>query len=99
MTRPAAILFLLMLPTLVSASGQTLRCGSKIVKTGMTKQEVLRYCGAPSSKEIEKHDVRSGNRVTGQTELHIWTYIRPSGQPPAILQFDVDKLIDIQTRK
>ena len=61
--------------------------------------EVLKYCGEPGSKEIEEHDVRSGNRVTGTTELHIWTYNRGSAQAPAVLKFDVDKLMSITTRK
>ena len=99
MTRSLLILLLVLFSTPVDAAGQTLRCGSKIVKTGMSMQEVLNYCGEPSSKEIEEHVVRSGNRITGTTELHIWTYNRPSGQPPAVLEFDVDKLMNIKTRK
>jgi hypothetical protein len=37
--------------------------------------------------------------VTGVTELHIWTYNRGSSQPPAVLEFDVDKLMSIKTSK
>lgn len=74
---------------------ETLRCGSKIVETGMTADEVQKYCGKPSATEVEVHDVRSGNRVVGKTEFNIWTYNRASGQNAAVLQFDQDKLMSI----
>jgi hypothetical protein len=99
MIRLPLIFLLLFLSTTIGAAQDTLRCGSKIVKTGMSMDEVLKYCGEPNSREIEEHDVRSGNRVTGTTELHIWTYNRGSSQAPAVLEFDVDKLMSITTRK
>jgi hypothetical protein len=92
-------MLLLFFSATAGAAQETLRCGSKIVKTGMSMEEVLKYCGEPNSKEIEEHDVRSGNRVTGVTEMHIWTYNRGSSQPPAALKFDVDKLMSIKTSK
>ena len=74
----------------------TLRCGSKIVRVGMSAAEVQKYCGKPSSTEVEEHDVRAGNRVVGKTQMNIWTYNRASGQNAAVLKFDVDKLIAIK---
>jgi hypothetical protein len=97
--RAMFILILLAFCCVSFAANDTIRCGSKIVKTGMTMDEVLKYCGEPTSREVEEHVIRSGNRVTGTTELHIWTYQRSSAQVPAVLQFDVDKLISISTRK
>lgn len=76
-------------------SAETLRCGSKIVDVGLTMDEVRKYCGKPSSTTVEEQDVRSGNRVVGKTELHIWHYNRSSGQATAVLEFDQDKLISI----
>jgi hypothetical protein len=99
MTRFVLIIFLLIFSAQIGAAQDTLRCGSKIVKTGMSMEEVLKFCGEPTSREVEEHDVRSGNRVTGTTQLHIWTYNRGSAQAPAVLQFDVDKLMSISTRK
>lgn len=84
------------LATSTSLAADTLRCGSKIVKTGMTMAEVERYCGKPSSSEVEEHDVRAGNRVVGTTQLHIWTYNRASGQKAAVLEFDQDRLLSIE---
>ena len=92
--RIAVIAALLM--TAVSAFPEdTLRCGSKIVRTGMTMAEVKKYCGNPTSTAIEVQDVRSGPRVVGTTEIHTWTYRRSSGQRTAILVFDQDELKSI----
>jgi len=71
----------------------TLRCGSKIISVGMTSAEVLKYCGKPTSTEVEEHDVRSGGRVIGKTQLNRWTYDRGSVGKPKVLEFDQDKLI------
>ncbi len=81
-----------------SAAGETLRCGSKIVKTGMMMDEVRKYCGEPTSIEVVEHDIRSGNRVTGTTYENIWTYRRGSNKP-ARLHFDNDKLLSIRYEK
>jgi len=81
-----------------SAAGETLRCGSKIVKVGMMMDEVRKYCGEPTSTEVIEHDVRSGNRVTGTTYENIWTYRRGSNKP-ARLHFDNDRLLSIRYEK
>ena len=78
------------------ALADTLRCGSKIVETGMSMTEVKKHCGSPSSTSVEEQDVRSGNRVVGTTEFHIWRYNRMSGQDTAVLEFDQDKLMSIK---
>lgn len=78
-----------------AAYGDTLRCGSKIVDTGLTMQEVKEYCGNPSSTSVEEQDVRAGNRVVGKTQVHTWRYARSSGQKTAVLVFDQDKLMSI----
>jgi hypothetical protein len=86
-----AVLFV----TLSAAADDTLRCGSKIVRTGMTMAEVKKYCGNPSSTSIEEQDVRAGPRVVGKTEIHTWRYNRASGQRTAVLEFDQQKLMSI----
>jgi len=96
MNRSLTIALCLFLLTSTSLAAETLRCGSKIVKTGMTMVEVEKYCGKPSSAEVEEHDVRAGNRVLGTTQLHIWTYNRASGQKAAVLEFDQDRLLSIE---
>jgi len=92
-------MLLLLCCTLVAvkslAAPETLRCGNKIVETGVTMAEVEKYCGKPSSTRTEDQDIRAGNRVIGTTQLHFWTYDRASGQNAAILEFDQDKLLSI----
>ncbi len=88
-----ATAFLLM--TLSAAADDTLRCGSKIVRTGMTMTEVKKYCGNPSSTSIEEQDVHAGPRVVGKTEIHTWRYNRASGQRTAVLEFDLEQLKSI----
>jgi hypothetical protein len=87
----AAILFL----ATSAGAEDSLRCGSKIVQTGMTMEEVKKYCGNPSSTAIEEQDVRSGPRVVGKTQIHTWRYDRASGQRTAVLEFDQQKLMSI----
>ncbi len=88
-----ATAFLLM--TLSAAADDTLRCGSKIVRTGMTMTEVKKYCGNPSSTSIEVQDVHAGPRVVGTTQIHTWRYDRSSGQRTAVLEFDLEQLKSI----
>lgn len=78
-----------------SLAQETLRCGGKIVQTGMTMEEVKKHCGNPSSTSIEVQDVRSGPRVVGTTEIHIWRYDRGSMQRTAVLEFDQQELTSI----
>jgi len=78
-----------------TAIADTLRCGNKIVDTGLTMEEVRKFCGSPSSSSVEEQDVRSGNRVVGKTEVHTWRYNRSSGQNTAVLVFDQEKLMSI----
>ncbi len=92
--RPIGCIALLLLAAPVAAA-DTLRCGSKIVETGMTMSDVKKYCGKPSSTSIEEQDVRAGPRVVGKTQIHTWRYERASGQRTAVLQFDQQKLMSI----
>lgn len=91
-----AILITILFITLPTSAQETLRCGSKIVQTGMTMTEVKKYCGNPSSTSIEEQDVRAGPRVVGTTEIHTWRYQRSSTQRTAVLEFDQEKLMVIR---
>jgi hypothetical protein len=88
----AGLLVCLCLPFTVY--GASLRCGSRIIKIGMTSADVLGYCGEPDEREVEEHDIRSGNRVTGTTQLNIWTYTQAGNRK--VLEFDQDRLINIR---
>jgi len=93
------LLVLALLPTVVASADDTLRCGSKIVRIGMTEEEVRGYCGQPSSSRVEEQDVRAAGRLVGKTEIHIWRYDRAAGQMPAELVFDEGKLKSISYMK
>ena len=77
-----------------TAGADSMRCGGKVISIGMPMSEVLQHCGEPDSKEVVEHDVRSGNRVTGTTQLHRWTYSDYSRV--RVLEFDQDKLLSIR---
>ena len=95
MARILVLMLLIMAASQSLSAPETLRCGNKIVETGMTMAEVENYCGKPSSVMSESQDIRSGNRVIGTTLVHYWTYDRASGQNAAILEFDQEKLLSI----
>ena len=95
MKRTIVALALCSLVPLAADAADTLRCGSKIVETGMSMGDVEKYCGTPDSSETIDQDVRSGNRVVGTTQVHRWTYDRASGQNAAVLEFDQEKLLSI----
>jgi Protein of unknown function (DUF2845) len=77
-----------------SVADTPLRCGNKLVDVGMTMDEILQHCGEPAEREIEQHDVRSGGRVVGKTQLSRWTYRQWGGT--RVLEFDREKLILIR---
>jgi hypothetical protein len=70
------------------------RCGSELVRPGMTQQEVLSQCGEPDTRTVEEQDVRSGNQVTGKTQVSHWTY--SSYGATRVLVFDQDRLVGIE---
>jgi hypothetical protein len=77
-----------------SSADETIRCGSKIITTGMTRAEVQQYCGKPASEAVENVDVRSGKRVVGKTKVYHWTY--EIAGTTKVLVFDQDTLKSIE---
>ena len=84
------LLILLTLLIAVSVQAQSrnesLRCGSKLVKAGMSIDDVRGYCGAPSNAREEERPIRSGSRILGSFVAQIWEYSR-GGNSPAVLEF------------
>lgn len=70
------------------------RCGSRIVSVGMSQSDVLDACGEPATKDVEDIDVRSGNRVVGQTAVWRWTYVMNG--VTRVLVFDQQTLKSIE---
>lgn len=96
MNRTWILIALICLCSLHALADDTVRCGNKIVSIGMTAAEVLKYCGEPTSREVEEQDVRSGGRVVGKTQLNRWTYDRGFVGKSKVLEFDQDRLIAIK---
>lgn len=71
-----------------------LRCRGKLVRVGMTQAEVLELCGEPAAKDVEDHDVRSGQQVVGRTAVWRWTYQLYGAT--RVLVFDQDTLVAVQ---
>ena len=82
------ILLCLLLATAgtAGARNESLRCGSKLVKPGMSIDEVRKYCGEPAEATSEERPVRSGNRVLGSYLAETWKYKR-SATSTAELEF------------
>ena len=77
-----------------AVADNNLRCGSKLIVTGMTQAQVLGHCGPPSAKVEEKAPIRSGKQVVGETETYRWTY--ESNGATRVLVFDLDVLKSIE---
>ena len=56
--RSLAIYALALLMVAASSEADSYRCGSKLIRTGDTKADVLRVCGEPMAKERGRADVR-----------------------------------------
>lgn len=81
-------------PLGVAVASEVFRCQGQLVEPGMTQAQVRQLCGDPTSTTTEVQDVRTGNRVTGTTDVHRWTYA--SYGETRVLVFDQDRLRDIE---
>jgi hypothetical protein len=68
-------------------AGGPFRCGSKIIDVGITKAEVLQYCGPPTSEISE---------VFGTSMRYRWTYASTTYGATRLLLFVDDKLQSIR---
>lgn len=83
--RSTAVLHVLAASTLplgVAVADETMRCGSWIVTSSASQDELLKKCGAPTSKDVATQDVyapninNKGTRKIGVTTTERWTYDR-----------------------
>jgi hypothetical protein len=61
---------------------------------GATQSDVLRNCGEPTSKTVEKEAKRQGRHYVGTTPIEHWTYA--SDTVTRVLTFDQGKLVSIE---
>jgi hypothetical protein len=81
-------------PIGVALADDTFRCGNRLIEPGITRAEVLKLCGEPTSKAVEVQDVRSGTRVVGSTEVQRWTYASYSTTRALVFDLDTLKVIE-----
>ena len=70
----------------VAEAFNSFRCGTKLVRVGDTKADILKKCGSPILKE-------SGRDATGGTD--VWVYNQGSGKTMRILRFTGPKVMAI----
>jgi hypothetical protein len=83
------------------AADDTFRCGSKIIDTSMTMEQITARCGEPTERSVEEipqytRRASGGTQVTGTVTVETWTYDRGSSSFPAVLRFEDGKLVSIE---
>jgi hypothetical protein len=84
-----------------ASAGETLRCGSSVIKEGDTQGYVHDKCGEPGSKQTYTEPVRAirpngTSYEVGTTSKDIWRYKRDSGSFPAVLTFEKGVLTKLE---
>jgi len=80
---------------------ETIRCGSSLVDSSVTVEELLRKCGEPVSKQYSEQDIRTrnaggGTRKIGTTVTEYWTYDRGSQASPVVITIVDGKVRSIE---
>jgi hypothetical protein len=91
----------LLVATAVPAADDVFRCGSKLIDTSVSMDEVSARCGKPTQRTVEEipQQVRRANGstyVAGTVVVETWTYDRGSSSFPAVLRFEDGKLVSIE---
>jgi len=98
---PFALLTLLPL----TASAETFRCGKWIIDEDITREDLLRKCGDPTSRDSRVEDVRAPNQYTGgnmkvgETVIETWIYHRGNGASPMVVTIVDGRIKSIERQK
>lgn len=65
----------------ISRADEPMRCGSSLITSEATLEELVQKCGEPASKKVTEEDIRAANagggtRKVGTTLTEVWTYDR-----------------------
>ena len=98
--RALVILLVVAAGCLVAAEGvradEDWNCGgAKIIEIGMSQDDVLASCGAPTGKSLDEQAQREGRYYEGATPVERWTYATDT--VTTVLTFDKGKLVGIET--
>lgn len=94
-------MFILALASSAAVHADSLRCGNKLVSESATLDELIKKCGQPQDRNVEKEDVYAinpkGARVkTGaQTVRERWIYRPTPGALPMAVQIVDGKIVSI----
>jgi len=79
----------------------SMRCGTKIVSESATLDELVKKCGQPQDRKIEKEDVYAINpngarvKTGGQTVRERWIYKATPGALPMAVEIVDGKIVSI----
>lgn len=81
--RSLLLLFIGLLTLSPARAEDTVRCGSSLVSSDTTVENLVEKCGEPARKKVEEEEVRAGNagggtHVVGTTVTETWFYDRGS---------------------
>ncbi|MBF7729581.1 DUF2845 domain-containing protein [Pseudomonas sp. N040] len=97
---PASLMLLLLLGTPAAlASSTTLRCGSGLVSTGSTTEEVHQLCGKPISRDRLGSIIKTGH-YGERYELQVeeWSY-GPRNGMYQFLRFEGGRLVRVESKR
>lgn len=91
----------LLIATAPAGADDVFRCGSKLIDTSLSMDEVTARCGKPTQRTVEEipQQARRANGstyVSGTVVVETWTYDRGSSSFPAVLRFEDGKLVSIE---
>jgi hypothetical protein len=95
-------MFIFGLASSAAVHADSLRCGNKLVSESATPDELIKKCGQPQARNVEKEDVYAinpnGARVkTGaQTVKERWIYRPTPGALPMAVQIVDGKIVSIE---
>lgn len=79
----------------VAMADDTWLCGDKIIMIGAKTDEVLQYCGEPTSKAADTDAMREGRYYEGTAPIERWTYATDT--VTRVLTFDKGVLVSMHT--
>jgi len=91
----------MLVATATPAADDVFRCGSKLIDTSLSMEEVKARCGEPTQRTVEEIEHRSrrangSTYVSGTVLVETWTYDRGSSSFPAVLRFEGGKLVSVE---
>ncbi len=89
----------LLLSSLPAAAATTLRCGSSLISSGSTINEVLQKCGEPLTRDMLGTILKTGNYGdTYELQVEEWSYAPRNGMYQ-FLRFEGGRLVRVDSKR